>query len=174
MSSPLLSPKDLLDLIKLVESIDSIQDFHLRHGDLEVSLSKRGAGQPAGAPAIGARQTPAPAPAPAGAPSAVAAVPATSAPPASPAALLQLPPGAQVIKSPSVGTFYAAKEPGAAPFVTVGQEIASGTTLCIIEVMKLMNTVQAGINGVVTQILVSDGQAVEYGQPLMVITAAAA
>ena len=68
-----------------------------------------------------------------------------------------------------VGIFYCAPEPGATPFVKVGQRAAADTTVCIIEVMKLMNSIQAGSSGLVTHILVKDGEAVEFGQALVVI-----
>jgi acetyl-CoA carboxylase biotin carboxyl carrier protein len=68
-----------------------------------------------------------------------------------------------------VGTFYRAPEPGAHPFVEVGQRVEADTVVCIIEVMKLMNSIPAGCAGVVTHILVEDAQPVEYGQVLVVI-----
>lgn len=73
------------------------------------------------------------------------------------------------VKSLTVGTFYCAPEPGAAPFVTVGQRVTVDTTVCIVEVMKLMTAIQANCSGVVSQILVRDGEPVEFGQTLMVI-----
>ena len=80
-----------------------------------------------------------------------------------------MPPGALLLRSPMVGTFYRAPEPGAAPFVQTGQTVEADSTVCIIEVMKLMNSIPAGAAGLVTQVLVEDGAAVEYGQPLLVI-----
>jgi acetyl-CoA carboxylase biotin carboxyl carrier protein len=71
-----------------------------------------------------------------------------------------------------VGTFYRASEPGAGPFVEVGASVAPDTPVCIIEVMKLMNSIVAQCRGTVAEILVGDGEAVEYGQPLIVITPA--
>lgn len=78
--------------------------------------------------------------------------------------------GASVVKAPMVGTVYRASEPGAAPFVTVGQSVSPGDPLCIIEVMKLMNSIAAECSGVVSDILVDDGQAVQHGQELFVIS----
>ncbi|RUS66341.1 Biotin carboxyl carrier protein of acetyl-CoA carboxylase [Saezia sanguinis] len=74
-----------------------------------------------------------------------------------------------VIKSPMVGTYYRAPSPGADPFIKVGQSVQEGDTLCIIEAMKILNEIDADKSGVITQILVENGQAVEYGQPLFVI-----
>ena len=73
------------------------------------------------------------------------------------------------MKAPMVGTFYRSSGPDASPFVEVGQTVKAGDTLCIIEAMKLMNEIEADATGVITQILVENGQAVEYGQPLFVI-----
>lgn len=78
-------------------------------------------------------------------------------------------PDGHVVKSPMVGTFYRATSPGAAPLVDVGQSVAEGDRLCIIEAMKLMNEIEADCSGVVKAILVDNGQAVEYGQPLFVL-----
>lgn len=71
-----------------------------------------------------------------------------------------------VIKSPIVGTFYAAASPGAEPFVNVGTQVESGQVLCIIEAMKLMNEIEADTAGEVMKIFAENGQPVEYGQPL--------
>jgi acetyl-CoA carboxylase biotin carboxyl carrier protein len=68
-----------------------------------------------------------------------------------------------------VGTFYRASAPGAKPFVEVGQSVAVGDVLCIIEAMKLLNEIEAEVGGVVKEILVENGQPVEYGQPLFII-----
>jgi acetyl-CoA carboxylase biotin carboxyl carrier protein len=74
-----------------------------------------------------------------------------------------------IVRSPMVGTFYRASGPDGKSFVEVGQTVAAGDTLCIIEAMKLMNEIEADHGGVVKQILVENGQPVEYGQPLFVI-----
>jgi acetyl-CoA carboxylase biotin carboxyl carrier protein len=74
-----------------------------------------------------------------------------------------------VVKSPMVGTFYRAASPGAKAFVEVGDTIKQGETICIVEAMKILNEIEADKSGTVKQILVDNGQAVEYGQPLYVI-----
>ncbi|ANY63180.1 acetyl-CoA carboxylase, biotin carboxyl carrier protein [Comamonas aquatica] len=94
----------------------------------------------------------------------VAAATAAAEAPAAPAAVA----GHQV-KSPMVGTFYRASSPGAKAFVEVGAQVKEGETLCIIEAMKILNEIEADKSGTVTRILVDNGQAVEYGQPLFVI-----
>lgn len=72
----------------------------------------------------------------------------------------------QLIKSPLVGTFYAAPSEEAAPFVAVGDHVAKGQTVAIVEAMKLMNDIECDFDGVVSEILVKNGETVEYGQPL--------
>ncbi len=73
------------------------------------------------------------------------------------------------VKSPMVGTFYQSSSPGAKPFVDVGSAVKQGETICIIEAMKILNEIEADKTGTVTKILATNGQAVEYGQPLFVI-----
>ena|SRR6267154_4978739 len=74
-----------------------------------------------------------------------------------------------LVKSPMVGTFYRASGPGAKPFVELGQAVKPGETLCIIEAMKLLNEIEAEVAGSIKEILVENGQAVEYGQALFLI-----
>jgi acetyl-CoA carboxylase biotin carboxyl carrier protein len=80
-----------------------------------------------------------------------------------------LEPEGHVVKSPMVGTFYRSPSPGAASFIELGQAVKPGDTLCIIEAMKLLNEIEAEVGGTVKQILVENGQPVEYGQPLFII-----
>ena len=74
-----------------------------------------------------------------------------------------------VLKSPMVGTFYRSPAPGGKPFVELGQTVKADEGVCIIEAMKLLNEIEAGADGVIKEILVENGQPVEYGQTLMVI-----
>ncbi len=78
-------------------------------------------------------------------------------------------PKGMAITSPMVGAFYAAPSPGAKPFVKVGDTVAAGQVVCIVEAMKLMNEIESEVSGKVTQICVEDGQSVEYGQVLMYV-----
>jgi acetyl-CoA carboxylase biotin carboxyl carrier protein len=73
------------------------------------------------------------------------------------------------VKSPMVGTFYSASSPEAKPFVQVGSVVKAGDTICIIEAMKILNEIEADHSGTVSKILVDNGQAVEYGQPMFII-----
>ena len=76
---------------------------------------------------------------------------------------------AHSVKSPMVGTFYRAASPGAKSFVEIGDVVKVGDTVCIIEAMKILNEIEADMAGTVTQILCENGQAIEYGQPMVVI-----
>lgn len=93
-----------------------------------------------------------------------------AAPVASPAAPAAAPViEGQVVKSPMVGTFYRAASPGSAPFMDIGKAVNAGDTLCIIEAMKLLNEIESDFSGNIKQILVENGQPVEFGQPLFII-----
>ena len=91
------------------------------------------------------------------------------APAAAPVAAVVAEPTGHIVKSPMVGTFYRSSAPGSPAFVDVGSSVKEGETLCIIEAMKLLNEIDSDIAGVVTKILVENGQPVEFGQPLFVI-----
>lgn len=110
---------------------------------------------------------PAPPVMPAMPPMAMAAAPA-AAPQTAPAAAPAADTG-KSIKSPIVGTFYSALSPTKPPFVKVGDKVSEGDTVCIVESMKVMNEIQADISGTVKSIAVKDGEAVEFGQPLIII-----
>jgi len=89
-----------------------------------------------------------------------------AAPAAAPAPVV---PEGHIVKSPMVGTFYRSSSPGTAAFVEIGSPVKEGDTLCIIEAMKLLNEIESDFSGVVKQVLVENGQPVEFGQPLFVI-----
>ena len=110
---------------------------------------------------------PAPPVMPAMPPMAMAAAPA-AAPQTAPAAAPAADTG-KSIKSPIVGTFYSAPSPTKPPFVKVGDKVSEGDTVCIVESMKVINEIQADISGTVKSIAVKDGEAVEFGQPLIII-----
>jgi acetyl-CoA carboxylase biotin carboxyl carrier protein len=98
--------------------------------------------------------------------------PGVAAAPGAPLATGDVPaavPSGHQVKSPMVGTFYRAPSPGASNFIEIGSTVKEGDTLCIIEAMKLLNEIEADRSGVVKEILVDNGQPVEYGQPLFVI-----
>jgi acetyl-CoA carboxylase biotin carboxyl carrier protein len=93
-----------------------------------------------------------------------AAAPAAAAP----VAVAEVPAG-HIVKSPMVGTFYRSSAPGSPSFVDIGSSVKEGDTLCIIEAMKLLNEIESDFSGVIKQILVENGQPVEFGQPLFVV-----
>ena len=145
--------KTLIDLV----SESGIAELEITEGEGKVRIVKFSQAQYPVAYA-------APFAAPGHAPAAPAAgVAASAAPEAAPVA-----PG-HTVKAPMVGTFYRAANPGSAAFVEVGQTVKEGEPLCIIEAMKLLNEIEADKSGVVTEILVENGEPVEYGQPLFVI-----
>ena len=78
-------------------------------------------------------------------------------------------PSGHIVKSPMVGTFYSASSPGSKPFVNIGDSVAEGDTVCIVEAMKILNQIEADASGIVKAVLVENAQPVEYGQPLMII-----
>jgi acetyl-CoA carboxylase biotin carboxyl carrier protein len=88
---------------------------------------------------------------------------------AAPAVDIAAEPTGHVVKSPMVGTFYRSSSPGSPAFVEVGANVKEGDTLCIIEAMKLLNEIDSDVSGVVTKILVENGQPVEFGQPLFIV-----
>lgn len=150
---------ELLNRNELTEL--SVEREYGENDRLTIQLAKQGAQvvmQHAPANYAPASYAPAPAPAAPAGPGAPAAAPAGD-----PANL----PG--VVASPMVGTIYLSAEPGAQPFVTVGQQVAEGDTLLIVEAMKTMNHIPAPRSGTVKRILVDDGAPVEFGSPLMVV-----
>lgn len=171
-----LTYEDLLEIVALIKSSGQFSEFHLKVGDVEVDVRRR-AGLPiAGEPSAEARAAPQPA---AEAPRTssqrsrhvgggeLIVEPAAPAPKRSAAPAQTWPEGSVLVHSPMVGTFYRAPEPGAAPFVQVGLTVSPDTTVCIIEVMKLMNSVRAGVAGQIAEILAQNGALVEYGETIM-------
>ncbi|MFM2621950.1 acetyl-CoA carboxylase biotin carboxyl carrier protein [Vibrio owensii] len=153
---------DIRKIKKLIELVEEsgIAELEISEGEESVRISRNG---PASAPApVHYAAAPVAAPAP------VAAAPVADAPAMAVEAPAAVPAGHQVL-SPMVGTFYRSPSPDAKSFVEVGQSVNAGDTLCIVEAMKMMNQIEADKSGVVTAILVEDGQPVEFDQPLVVI-----
>lgn len=193
---------DLEELAAIIEQLDQTEftDFRFEHGDLRLHV-RRGGQHDAGpepfapaappAPAAAPHSAPpapsgatapeaVPAAAPAPAPTAASAAPSPASAPAStpagsPAGLdpARLPEGYVAVKAPMLGSFYGAPKPGAAPFVQVGDAVGPETTVCIIEVMKLMNSVPAGVSGEVAAVFLADGELAEFDQPLFAVKASA-
>jgi acetyl-CoA carboxylase biotin carboxyl carrier protein len=144
--------KTLIDLV----SESNVSELEITEAEGKVRIVKGGVPQQAAAAAVPA--------APVGAPAVAAPALAPGAAPAPVAAPL-----GHTVKSPMVGTFYRAASPGAKPFIEIGSQVKEGDTVCIIEAMKILNEIEADKSGTITQVLVENGQAVEYGQPLFVI-----
>ncbi|HSD61839.1 MAG TPA: acetyl-CoA carboxylase biotin carboxyl carrier protein [Burkholderiales bacterium] len=142
---------DLRKLKKLIELVEEsgIAELEITEGEERVRISRGG---------VVAQTSAVP----------VAAAPPAAAP-AAPVPEVPAEPEGHVVKSPMVGTFYRAPSPGAKAFVDVGQTVAEGDHLCIIEAMKLLNEIDADKAGVIKAILVENGQPVEFGQPLFII-----
>ena len=163
-----MKPEDIEDLTQLINFLKAHQvaEFDLDRGDLKLRLKFHPhESAPSGLGDLARLLASAP---PAVAHAAAAAVQLPSASSAdSPAADEQA--GLHLVKSPIVGTFYASPSPGAASFVAPGDRVEKGQVLCIVEAMKLMNEIESDAAGEVVKCLVSNGQAIEYGQPLFSI-----
>jgi acetyl-CoA carboxylase biotin carboxyl carrier protein len=157
-----LNPEDMQDLKQLIEFLRERQvaEFELDRGDLKVRLKfEQAAPQPAALTDMARAQAGAQATAPV-----VSAAPFTDAVLAEPEDA-----GLHLVKSPMVGTFYGSSSPGMPPFVSPGDRVETGQEICIIEAMKLMNPIEADAPGEVVKCLVTNGQAIEFGQPLFTI-----
>ena len=144
-----LTYEDVLRIVELVKTT-RFSEFRLKVGEVEVHLRRSNGAAPGGPQGVTGD-----------------AVPAVQLQEREKEK--QFPHGSVLVRAPMVGTFYRAPAPGAAPFVEVGQHVQPDATVCIIEVMKLMNSIAAETRGVVTEFLVEDGKHVEYGQVLVVI-----
>ena len=150
--------KTLVDLV----SESNISELEITEAEGKVRIVKAGYGvpttmmmQPAGQMMMQAPQQ--------------QAAPAGEAPAAAPVVEAAAAPTGHVVKSPMVGTFYRSASPGSKPFAEVGAAIKEGDPICIVEAMKIMNEIEADMSGTVSKILVENGQAVEYGQPLFIV-----
>jgi acetyl-CoA carboxylase biotin carboxyl carrier protein len=156
-----MNQKELKELIEFLIEKD-ITEFELERGDVKVRVKR---GEPAVVPEV--RMVAA-----ATAPSAPVGLVGAVAAPVTP--VKEAPAAAEdqnlfIVKSPIVGTFYEAPSPGAPPFVSAGERVETGQILCIIEAMKLMNEIESDASGEIVKRLVTNGQPVEYGQPLFAI-----
>jgi acetyl-CoA carboxylase biotin carboxyl carrier protein len=149
-----LTYDDLVQIVELVKSTSQFSEFRLKVGDIEVSL-KRANGE--------ARPMPSP--------QRNTETAAAGAAPVQPqnGKVVSVSENLHAVPAPMVGTFYRAPAPDKPPFVEIGQAVEPDTIICIIEVMKLMNSIEAGVKGVVREIYVRNATAVEYGEPLIAI-----
>jgi acetyl-CoA carboxylase biotin carboxyl carrier protein len=147
--------KTLIDLLEQ----SGISELEVKEGEESVRIARHPTGQ--AAPMMHYAPPPMPAPAPIAGPApAAGAAPAAKPAPSS---------KAHSVKSPMVGTFYRAPSPGAKSFVEVGQTVKQGQTICIIEAMKMLNQIEADASGTISEILVENGQPVQFDQPLFMI-----
>ena len=146
--------KDIKSLYRFIKDTD-IVELELEGPDGKLKLKRAGS--------VGSAPVAAPAPLAAAQPVPVAEAASADSEP------VKMPDNVKVITSPMVGTFYSAPSPEVAPFVEVGATIKTGQPLCIIEAMKLMNEVESELGGKVLEILVDNGQPVEYGEPLFMV-----
>jgi acetyl-CoA carboxylase biotin carboxyl carrier protein len=149
---------DIRKIKKLIELVEEsgIAELEISEGEESVRISRNFSGQVTAAPQMIMQQAAAPVAAPAAAPA--AAAPAADA----------IPSG-HLMRSPMVGSFYRSSSPEAKPFAEVGQQVNVGDTLCIVEAMKMMNQIESDKAGVIKAILVENGQAVEFDEPLFII-----
>lgn len=153
---------DIRKVKKLIELLEEsgIAEIEIKEGEEAVRISRMPTGQ------VISHMAPTYAPAPMMAAPALAAPAATAAAaPAAPARNSK----EHVVSAPMVGTFYAAATPGSKPFAEIGTEVKEGQVLCIIEAMKMMNQIESDKTGKVTAIMATNGDPVEFGQPLFVI-----
>jgi acetyl-CoA carboxylase biotin carboxyl carrier protein len=152
---------DIRKVKKLIELLEEsgIAEIEIKEGEEAVRISRMPTGQ------YLTHMAPAMAPAPLLASPAAAPVAAAAGVPAAPARRAN----EHVVPAPMVGTFYAAATPGAKPFVEIGSEVKEGQVLCIIEAMKMMNQIESDKTGKITAIMATNGDPVEFGQPLFVI-----
>ena len=148
---------DIRKIKKLIEMLEeyNLGEIEIKEGEESIRISRAG---PASAPMSMPHWMSAPPPA---APTPVAAVAAVPAAPSLPAG--------HIVTSPMVGTFYRSPSPSAASFVEIGSQVKIGDTLCIIEAMKILNTIESDKAGTVKAILKENGQPVEFGEPLFVV-----
>jgi acetyl-CoA carboxylase biotin carboxyl carrier protein len=145
-----LTDEDVREILRIVDESD-VDELRIETEGFSLHVLKNGAKASAEAPRPVA---------PAAAPG-----PAPSVEPAAPPAVQDR--TVVAVPSPMLGTFYRAEAPGAAPFVEVGTTVVPDSTVCIIEVMKMMNSVSAGVSGTVVEVCAENGELVEYGEPLL-------
>jgi len=169
-----LTHEDVVSILKIIDE-SPYNEVRLEIGDLKLHVSRHGSGCAAAAaqPLPQTIESPVP-PAPKSPPPAQA-VPASVAPQQQQSAVptvaaeSQIHEGLVVVRAPMLGTFYRAPSPGEPPFVEVGDRVGTDDTVCLVEVMKLFNSVKAGVDGTVVKIAVENGSMVEHGQVLVLI-----
>lgn len=158
-----MKPQDIQDLKELIEFLKSYQvaEFDLDRGDVKIRLKFT---QPEASPARLTDLARALSAVPA-----AASVASAAAPPAPPAPPAPAEESLHIVKSPIVGTYYGSPSPGSSAFVAPGDRVEKGQVICIVEAMKLMNEIESDATGEIVKCLVTNGQPIEFGQPLFSI-----
>ncbi|MFD1955857.1 acetyl-CoA carboxylase biotin carboxyl carrier protein [Paenibacillus thailandensis] len=159
---------EIKELIKLVDQT-SVHELEIENEGARLMIRKPGKAEVVNVQTAPITHTYAPAPVSNAAAVVPASAPAPAAPAAPAAVSREADPSLHKIVSPMVGTFYRASSPDAAPFVQEGDRVNEKTVVCILEAMKLMNELEAEVRGEIVEILVENGQLVEYGQPLFLV-----
>jgi acetyl-CoA carboxylase biotin carboxyl carrier protein len=162
-----LSYSDVQNILKIIDEAEHLDEIELVYGGFRLHVVRNGSGAGARSVAI----TGVPAASNAAAPIASAAAAPAAA--ARRAAEVTVPDGMVAIRAPMLGTFYRAPSPGEKPFVDVGQRVRADDTVCLIEVMKLFNSIRAGVDGEVVKIIAENGGLVEFDQVLIIIAPSA-
>ena len=155
-----LTHDDVQGILKIIDAAEHLEEIEIVHGGFRLHVVRGNGGSRRDVQrVVPSTILPVGAPPP---------VPASPAPVADPAGV-DIPPGIVALRAPMLGTFYRAPAPGEKPFVEAGQQVRAEDTVCLIEVMKLFNTIRAGVDGEVVKILADDGALVEFDQPLVFI-----
>jgi acetyl-CoA carboxylase biotin carboxyl carrier protein len=162
-----LTHSDVESILRIIDAAEHLNEVEIVHGTFRLHVVREGGGS-----GQSIRTTVAPA-----APLLVPQANATSSPtpqtsiaaPAAPAAAAEIPPGTITIRAPMLGIFYRAPAPGEKPFVEVGQRVKANDTVCLIEVMKLFNSIRAGVDGEIVMICADNSALVEFDQVLICV-----
>jgi acetyl-CoA carboxylase biotin carboxyl carrier protein len=144
-----LSDEDVREILRLIDESE-LDELRIETPEFKLHVLRGARAAPAEEPAEPAEQAP---------------EPSEQAPELS-AAAVAASNGASTIEAPMLGTFYRAEAPGATPFVDIGAEVSPDTVVCLIEVMKMMNSIQAGVAGTIVEVCAENAQLVQYGDPL--------
>lgn len=155
-----LTHDDVQGILKIIDAAEHLEEIEIVHGGFRLHVVRGGGGIRRDVERAAASTN-----SPAGTPT---PVPASLVPVATPVGV-EVPPGVVALRAPMLGTFYRASAPGEKPFVEIGQKVRADDTVCLIEVMKLFNTIRAGVDGEVVEILAGNGALVEFDQPLVFI-----
>ena len=162
-----LTHDDVQSILKMIDAAEHLEEIEIVHGSFRLHVVRNGSGSPRGSTPTMALATPVTVPTAGATKDKGASTDRSVAAPA--AATAAVPEGMIAVRAPMLGVFYRASAPGEKPFVEAGQRVCAEDTVCLIEVMKLFNSIRAGADGEVVEILVENGGLVEFDQPLILI-----